>query len=574
MLVVFQRWRVIFSGAFFVFLLAPTLASAALGDETQFFIDAGYDTKNRDTITATLRVEGDTAHYYVENDFWQALGANETVFLANLQDLAVEFDTRIYPLERQYFGSEPNPGIDGDPKITVLMTPLVPEAGGYFLLGNGFSKGRNPVSNEREMLYISADLAKASRWPTLLAHEFQHLATFGAKELRINKNEEIWLNELRSEYAATLLGYDDEPGVTNLIQRARSFLRQPADALLAWRNQNADYGLVGMFAHYLVDTYGTKILRETLDAASVGIAAIEEALRSRGLNTLFTDVYAGWAKTNFRGGYRHSALKDFRIAPSTLYNLSVSLPLTVKANTESWSMESFEVQSIEPAIEITVAGAADESWFLIAMKKNDAAPPAVHQFAGSKTVSITTDGGSIIVVPVNITERTAPTAENSRRIVPYTLSMKALDAIPSPAPSPLPSLIPSPTPSPTLILSPLPSASFPDGALIRERGDTRVWIVNGTSIRQIAHPLIFTFYLHLKWENVREVEPGTLAQFQVSALMRAADDTKVYEVDVAGIKHWLNMTPEQFVTSGRRWEAVYVVNDRERDFYPLGVPVT
>jgi hypothetical protein len=580
--------RPIFLGVvFFILAIAPSFVSAAqLGNETRFFVDAGYDTQSRDTVTATLRVEGENAHYYVENDFWRGLGFNETAFLASLQDLRQEFDSRIYPLERQHFGFEPNPGIDGDPKITVLLTPLVPEAGGYFLLGNGFSKARISVSNEREMVYLNADLAKVSRWPVLLAHEFQHLVTFGAKELRINKNEEVWLNELRSEYAVTLLGYDDQPGVTNLIQRARSFLRQPEDALLSWRNQNADYGIADMFAHYLVDSYGTKILRETLDASLVGIAAIEEALKTRGIGALFKDIYAGWVKTNFLGGYKHPALKDLRAAPSTLYNISPLLPLTVQSSIEPWSMQSYAVQSTVQALEVGVSGDPGESWLLMVMKKNDStASPAAHHFTGSKTVSFAADGESVIVVAVNTTQRAAPPNE-AIQSVPYTLSLKALSEVPvvSPTPSPLPSLVPTPTP--TSSPSPLPRPSFPDGALIRERDDTRVWIVNGSYIRQIAHPLIFTFYLHLKWENVVEVEPGAVGQFKQSTLLRALGDTKVYEVDAAGarsgtaeegaqatddagVRRWLNMAPEQFVASGRSWEAVYVVNERERDFYRL-----
>lgn len=117
--------------------------------------------------------------------------------------------------------------------------------------------------------------------------------------------------------------------------------------------------------------------------------------------------------------------------------------------------------------------------------------------------------------------------------------------LPSPAPSPIPTLTIAPSPTPLPLPSPSPAASslrssapplraaasFADGTLLRERGDARVWIVRGRYIRQIAHPRIFSFYLHLRWENVAEAEPGTISQFQRSALIRASGDQKVYETD-------------------------------------------
>lgn len=230
--------KLIWGGAFFVLALAPVFVSAAaLGEQVSFFVDSSFDVSGRDKVLTTLRVEGENAHYYVEDEYWQGLGANQAAFASQLQELAKEFDTKIYPLERQGFGFEPNPGIDGDPKITVILTPLIQDAGGYFLLGNEFSKARNLQSNEREMVYLNAALSAGGRWREFLAHEFQHLITYGAKESRIGKNEEIWLNELRSEYAVTLAGYDEATGGVNTRLRAQSFLRTPNDALLHWKTK-------------------------------------------------------------------------------------------------------------------------------------------------------------------------------------------------------------------------------------------------------------------------------------------------------------------------------------------------
>ena len=112
-----------------------------------------------------------------------------------------------------------------------------------------------------------------------------------------------------------------------------------------------------------------------------------------------------------------------------------------------------------------------------------------------------------------------------------------------------------------------------EGSLIRARNDIRVSIVMGPFIRHIVSSDIFSFYGHLSFAGVQEVAPEALAQFKSSAWVRADGDRRVYEINDDGTKHWINMTAEEFAQSGRSWDAVYVVNSQERDWYQTGTDV-
>ena len=66
----------------------------------------------------------------------------------------------IYPSDTSNFGSEPNPGIDNDPMITILLLNIRDGfngsgsfTAGYFDPGNEYPLSAYPYSNQREMFY-------------------------------------------------------------------------------------------------------------------------------------------------------------------------------------------------------------------------------------------------------------------------------------------------------------------------------------------------------------------------------------------------------------------------------------
>ncbi|HEB01514.1 MAG TPA: hypothetical protein ENI16_00770, partial [Candidatus Portnoybacteria bacterium] len=112
-----------------------------------------------------------------------------------------------------------------------------------------------------------------------------------------------------------------------------------------------------------------------------------------------------------------------------------------------------------------------------------------------------------------------------------------------------------------------------DGSLLRAIGDYKVYIIKGGYKRWIQSPRVFDFYGHLNWDRIITVTPEVRDSYQDAWLIRAAGDPRVYEINGDGTKHWLNMTSEQFTTTGRIWEMVYIINSAERDFYLTGSDV-
>ena len=119
--------------------------------------------------------------------------------------------------------------------------------------------------------------------------------------INYNKNnviEEVWLNELRAEYAPTLAGYDDNFENSNLEKRASDFKNNPSNSLIDWKSQSSNYSVVNLFGHYLVSHYGLEILIDSLHSSLIGRESINYALKENGFDKTFFDVFVDWIIAN------------------------------------------------------------------------------------------------------------------------------------------------------------------------------------------------------------------------------------------------------------------------------------
>ena len=331
-----------------IFLLAPLLVRAEqIGQIVNFFVDPSYDLKGRSQITASLQKIGFRSYFYLDENWWSNLDKSQQNEVQKaLSFLADEFDQKIYPTLTSTFGSEWRPGIDNDYSITILIHPMQKEAGGYFNSADEYPIIQAPKSNQREMVYLNAQHIEGPNIKSLLSHEFLHLIIFNQKERIYGIAEEIWLNEARSEYAPTLLGYDDEFEGSNLQNRVKDFLSNPSDSLTEWKNEKADYGVLNLFTQYLVDHYGIKILVDSLQSAKIGIPSLNYALEKNGFEKDFSQIFTDWTITvlvndcslNEKYCYQNENLKNLRISPQTNFLPLIgesSLALTDK--TKNWA---------------------------------------------------------------------------------------------------------------------------------------------------------------------------------------------------------------------------------------------
>jgi immune inhibitor A len=187
------------------------------GTRQQFYI-ADITKRTYFTATATLRVVTPHAYWYVKDGFNANIGW--------LRASADYFEQNIYPTNHRVFGQEIFPGVDNDPRITVLVAP-VPGVGGYFSTADAYPRIVNPYSNQRDMIYLAAlprpDPADPENYfEATLAHEFQHMIHWN-----VHRDRDVWVDEGTSEIAMYLNGYD--PGGVDV-----AFTLTPDTQLNAW----------------------------------------------------------------------------------------------------------------------------------------------------------------------------------------------------------------------------------------------------------------------------------------------------------------------------------------------------
>ena len=312
-----------------------------------FYTDSDYHLQSKEEIEAELLRITSTLYFYVEKDWWDNLNSYEqnSIRIATF-NLGEEFQNRIYPKLTLAFGSEPKPGIDKDEKITVLIHPMIGDAGGYFRSGDVYSRFQYPESNEREMVYLNGNYIDKKGAESFLAHEFMHLIILNQKELRRGVFEETWLNEARAEVAPTYLGYDRDIKDSNLERRLKAFLEAPNDSLTEWFNARADYGVINLFIQYLVDHNGTKILADSLVSSKNGIASIDEALAKSGFRERFSQIFTDWTITLLVNDcslgekycYKNPNLKKIKIIPESYFiPRSTETSISLYGQIQDWS---------------------------------------------------------------------------------------------------------------------------------------------------------------------------------------------------------------------------------------------
>ncbi|HYP18440.1 MAG TPA: hypothetical protein VEY08_00080 [Chloroflexia bacterium] len=233
------------------------------------------------TITATLRNVTEHVHWYVQD--------GQQVDDDALHNATREFEDKIYPANHRLFGTEWVPGVDNDPRMTVLIANI-PGAGGYYVSADEYTQAVNPFSNQREIIYVNTS-GDASGLGSTLAHEFQHMIHWHQ-----NPGHDVWLNEGASMLAQDINGYG-----TGGVEH--DFVSRPDVQLNAWQASpdasRANYGASFLFFEFLRSHYGgDDVLRAVVAAEGRGADAVDNALASLGSQDRFLDVFKRWTLAN------------------------------------------------------------------------------------------------------------------------------------------------------------------------------------------------------------------------------------------------------------------------------------
>lgn len=129
--------------------------------------------------------------------------------------------------------------------------------------------------------------------------------------------------------------------------------------------------------------------------------------------------------------------------------------------------------------------------------------------------------------------------------------------------------------------SPYLPVGMNEGDLVRGPDGIKVYIVNYHGYkRHIFNPPIFNMYGHFKWDQIKTLDQQTLDSLKTSDFYRADGDPRVFalkEIDEAkGLaqKKWMNISGEKFTRLGYKWEQVFIINTKERDYYQEGTPLS
>jgi len=582
--------------SFLLFALTFSASADTLGQGERFFISPIYDAGSQVSVTATLRYVSDRAYFYIDNDYWSGISeAARDHILANTESLAKEFDSRIHPIETEFFGSEPNPGIDNDPRTTILLIPLIENAGGYFDTTNEYSRTAAPNSNQREMIYLNInELNDQAKMFAFLAHEFQHLISFNQKEKLRGIADDIWLNELRSEYAPTLLGYDDIYEGSHLQRRARALISDPSDSLTEWKNMSADYGQIGLFGEYIGEKLSPQVISETLKTRSSGINSLGEALAAKGFSDKPLGAYRDWLIANFlndtsvnpKFGYSRGGLSDLHTESSrAVTGIQENTAVTISDSIKDWQGRVYDISQLQAGNNNTLRINFDSfslaSFYISYLIFKPDGQYQLYDFSpapSSKEINIPGIGtyfNRIVLIPIKKDKLSGFSSNET----PVSLTISLERVVSTPPTTPILNPISAQTAHAVVNNFQLEPSTYnletnlPDGSLIRARGDYKVYVINGSWRRHIVNSRIFSFYPGLGFEKVIEVDPAVLNQYQKSSLVRYAGSQRVYEVDASGARQWLNMGGEAFNASGRSWEAIFMINSHELNYYLLGRPI-
>lgn len=270
---------------------------------------------------ATCRYKGTHCYIFVEESRWDIIVAPEDVDkLGALFDATTpaELPTAVDDCRDRYSlnAEDPERGVfatvvdafgepadeDGDPRIFILILDIdIPGVIGYF---HGELYDRAPPELRRDTIYLDAHelVSEACLAYATLAHEFQHLVHWG-----LDADEERWIDEGLAGYAEELVGFPEaDPSMVP------SFLADPSVNLTTWTFEAASYGKTYLFASFLAERYGPRLIRQIVAEPRNGILGIDDAFKSQNWVENFEGAWRLWIAANYATGY--DALRGRRAA--------------------------------------------------------------------------------------------------------------------------------------------------------------------------------------------------------------------------------------------------------------------
>lgn len=312
-----------------------------VGAKKEFWV-TNTDSNENFQIQATLQYVGENLYFWIQDGVSFDKG--------DLNDLASTFDQEIVPTNREFFGMEWNPGVDGDPRFYVLYARgLGRNLAGYYSSADQLHPDAHPYSNAHEMFLLNSDTVKLDESYTYgtLAHEFQHMIHWYQ-----DKNEETWVNEGFSMLAEHVNGLD--AGGFDW-----DYMRNPDLQLNDWGgdlgSNSGNYGASYLFMVYFLDRFGEDATKALVSHDENGFTSIDAVMNELNIinpttNLPYTgsEVFADWAVANWLqntgiadGRYDYQSYSPYYMnATETHY----SCPTTINSDVHQFGADYFELE--------------------------------------------------------------------------------------------------------------------------------------------------------------------------------------------------------------------------------------
>lgn len=258
-----------------------------VGDRTSFFVQDG-------TAEAVLMAATDHAYFWVE----AGLPIDQSAVFA----AAEKFENDYYPLVVHLFGSPWLPGVDNDPRFTVLHLNDVTNSDelGYFTDLDEYPRTLYETSNEQEIVYLNMSQLEINSdlYFGTLVHELQHLIHWHR-----DANEATWLNEGLSQLAELYVGLD--------TVSVDPYLQASEVSLNRWAYEEPEidvhYANAYLFSTYVWEQLGETAVQQLVQHPANGLAAIrailpeysdrtwQQFLSDWSVATYLDDIEAGFA---------------------------------------------------------------------------------------------------------------------------------------------------------------------------------------------------------------------------------------------------------------------------------------
>ena len=262
--------------------------SYKVGDQEKFWI-LNEDTTTFRQMDATLQYV--TPHSY----FWAENGAQ--VNKNDMKTLMDTFENKIYPKDREFFGSEWTPGVDNDPHIYVIYaSDIGSNIAGFYNSSDEFNPTVKDHSNGHEAFVFSTTQALSDQYTyATLAHEFVHMIQFPT-----DRNDVSWINEGFAEVGSFLNGYYS-PGADY------AYAQSPDLQLNTWVDSSSPdfgshYGQSFLFLSYFLDRFGEEATKALTNNPANDLPSVDDTLAKLNLTDKQTgkpitadDVFMDWA---------------------------------------------------------------------------------------------------------------------------------------------------------------------------------------------------------------------------------------------------------------------------------------